>query len=176
MTPGRLLAWRSDILAERVSLWLEYYDRLFAASGKSFRILVVRHLKKQLKHLHRVTEFESNSVARFTVLKGLICGAMCLPTSSKRRSFLINKLEREIDRQILEDGGHKSRCPSTHHFVLRRLIEIRSILAGCSFRFLQTRECDRQMAPALRFFRHQDGGLSLSMAANPKPLKSWTTP
>ena len=156
------LAWRSDILAERVSLWLEYYDRLFAASGKSFRILVVRHLKKQLKHLHRVTEFESNSVARFTVLKGLICGAMCLPTSSKRRSFLINKLEREIDRQILEDGGHKSRCPSTHHFVLRRLIEIRSILAGCSFPVpAKLNNAIGSMAPALRFFRHQDGGLSL---------------
>ena len=26
------LAWRSDILAERISLWLEYYDQLFAAS------------------------------------------------------------------------------------------------------------------------------------------------
>tara|TARA_Y100001934_G_scaffold170127_1_gene202013 strand:+ start:645 stop:2288 length:1644 start_codon:yes stop_codon:yes gene_type:complete len=156
------LAWRSDILAERVSLWLEYYDRLFAASGKSFRILVVRHLKKQLKHLHRVTEFESDSVARFTALKGLICGAMCLPTGSKRRSFLIKKLEREIDRQILEDGGHKSRCPSTHHYVLRRLIEIRSILAGCSYPVpTKLENAIGSMAPALRFFRHQDGGLSL---------------
>ncbi len=156
------LAWRSDILAERVSLWLEYYDRLFAASGKSFRILVVRHLKKQLKHLHRVTEFESDHVARFAALKGLICGAMCLPTRSKRRSFLIKKLECEIDRQILGDGGHKSRCPSTHHFVLRRLIEIRSILVGCSYPVpIKLENAIGSMAPALRFFRHQDGGLSL---------------
>ena len=156
------LAWRSDILGERVSLWFEYYDRLFAASGKAFRNLVVRHLKKQLKHLSRVYEFESDPAARFTALKGLICGAMCLPTGSKRQSSLLRKLEREIDRQIWDDGGHKSRCPTMHHFVLRRLIEIRSILAGCSHPVPSKLEnVIGNMAPALRFFRHQDGGLSL---------------
>tara|TARA_Y100000766_G_scaffold277293_1_gene282450 strand:- start:99 stop:1025 length:927 start_codon:yes stop_codon:yes gene_type:complete len=45
---------------------------------------------------------------------------------------------------------------------LRRLIEIRSILAGCSYPVpTKLENAIGSMAPALRFFRHQDGGLSL---------------
>lgn len=155
------LSWRPDILGERITLWLEYYDQLVAKGSISFRNLVIKSLSRQLKHLARVYRLRADGPTRFTVLKGLIYGAACLPSGSKRVPSLYKALEREIDRHILHDGTYINRNPSSHHIVLKRLIEIRSILNGRQFPTnFALEETIQKMAPVLRFFRHPDGGLS----------------
>ena len=155
------IVWRADVLAERISIWLEHYEQFFAKSGKSFRGLVIRHLSQQLTHLGRVLETEPTGTAKFCALKGLIYGAICLPGGDRRLGILLKKLEQEIDYQILEDGGHIGRSPATHHSVLRTLIEIRNILIASQNPPPEAlQNAIDKMAPALRFYRHQDGGLS----------------
>jgi len=155
------IVWRADVLAKRISIWLEYYEQFFAKGGKSFRGLVMRNLSQQLTHLARVLEIEPTGTAKFCALKGLIYGAICLPGGDKRLCVLLKKLEQEIDFQILEDGGHIGRSPSMHHSTLRILIEIRNILVASQNPAPEAlRNAIDKMAPALRFYRHQDGGLS----------------
>ena len=155
------VVWRADVLAERISIWLEYYEQFFAKGGKSFRGLVMRHLSQQLTHLARILATEPAGTAKFCALKGLIYGAICLPGGDKRLGVLLKKLEQEIDFQILEDGGHIGRSPTTHHSTLRILIEIRNILIASQNPAPEAlRNAIDKMAPALRFYRHQDGGLS----------------
>ena len=155
------LPWRPDILGERITLWFEYYDQLFATGGNSFRRLVVKSLSRQLKHLNRVAHIETIGIAKLTALKGLICGAACLPGGGKRLPSLYKTLEREIERHILDDGSYINRNPSSHHTALTRLVEIRSIIKGRQLPSNNAlEETIQKMAPVLRFFRHPDGGLS----------------
>ena len=155
------IVWRADVLAERVSIWLEHYEQFFAKGDKSFRDLVMRHLSQQLIHLARVLETEPTKIAKFHALKGLIYGAICLPIGDKRLGVLLKKLKQEIDFQILEDGGHIARSPTMHHSALQILIEIRNILVSSQNSVPEAlQNAIDKMAPALRFYRHQDGRLS----------------
>jgi uncharacterized heparinase superfamily protein len=155
------IVWRADVLGERISIWLEHYEQFFAKGGKSFRGLVIRHLSQQLTHLARVLETEPTGTAKFCALKGLIYGAICLPGGDRRLGVLLKKLEQEIDFQILEDGGHIGRSPATHHAAFRILIEIRNILVASQNPAPEAlRNAIDNMAPALRFYRHQNGRLS----------------
>jgi uncharacterized heparinase superfamily protein len=155
------IVWRADVLGERISIWLEHYEQFFAKGSKSFRSLIMRHLSQQLTHLARILEAEPAGAAKLYALKGLIYGAICLPGGDKRLGVLLKKLEREIDFQILEDGGHIGRSPATHQSALRILIEIRNILVKSQNSVPEAlRNAIDKMAPALRFYRHQDGRLS----------------
>lgn len=155
------IAWRADVVGERVVAWLIHYDRVVASAGEPFRRQVLRSLARQLVHLGRVAEWETDGAARLTALKGLVYGGICLPEGDGRLRSALHRLEREIERQIMPDGGHLERSPSTHHRILRDLIDLRATLRAANHDtppYLQN-AIDR-MAPMLRFFRHADGGLA----------------
>lgn len=156
------LVWRADVVGERIANWLEHYDSFFAKAGKNFRAMLMQHLSQQLIHLSRVLNSELRDGSQFSAYKGLIYGAVCLPGSDKNLAALLLKLEREIERQIHSDGGQQERSPAVHHQCLRRLIEIRAVLISSQNTVPPALQnaIDR-MAPLLRFYRHQDGGLGL---------------
>ena len=156
------IVWRADVMGERIAMWLEYYDLFFAKGSKSFRALVMRSLSHQLAHLSRVWNKEADGVARIRALKGMIYGAVCIPNGDKKLIAALRKLEFEIGRQIGQDGGHAERSPGAHHQFLRHLVDLRAVLLAAQKPAPETLQSaiDR-MAPLLRFYRHQDGGLSL---------------
>lgn len=154
------IPWRADIIGERIAIWLQYYDRYFAKGRKSFRLSVMQNIARQLVHLGRIVEAEPIGSLKFSALKGLIFGAVCFPSSEKRLTGYLRKLDVEIEAQILEDGGHIERSPTVHHQLLRSLVEIKLLLVESQNAVPETLQSaiDR-MSPALRFYRHQDGGL-----------------
>src|SRR5690606_33786986 len=82
-----------------------------------------------------------------------------LDKTLKRASRL---LARELDRQILPDGGHASRKPTVVVELLFDLLPLRQMFAS---REVDTPEAllhaiDR-LLPMVRLFRHPDGTLSL---------------
>jgi uncharacterized heparinase superfamily protein len=74
----------------------------------------------------------------------------------------LEHLQAEIARQVLPDGGHVERSPSTHAEVLSLLTDLRESL-GAAGVALPTRleSALERMAPALRMLRHGDGRLAL---------------
>jgi len=75
---------------------------------------------------------------------------------------VVRALEREVQVQILPDGGHLSRNPSLQLRVLQDLIDTRAVLRAAR---IETpgglQQAIERMAPMLRFFRHGDRRLAL---------------
>jgi uncharacterized heparinase superfamily protein len=80
------------------------------------------------------------------------------------------RLDRELERQILADGGHVSRNPRAVLDLLIDLLPLRQTYINLGHDLPQKLipTIDR-MYPALRFFRHQDGDLALFNGASSTP-------
>ncbi|TVR84105.1 MAG: hypothetical protein EA405_02510 [Rhodospirillales bacterium] len=156
----RLPAWQPRVLAQRLAAWLSAADFLLAGANAPFPPKLLRSTAMQARHLVRVARRTSGRAEAFSVAKARLFAAVCLDvgdfTAAER--FLV----REIDHQILPDGGHVQRAPSLHLAVLRDLLDMRTAYQAAR------REpppalgaaIDR-MVPALRAYRAGDGGLVL---------------
>lgn len=155
-----LPAWRSDVLATRVVAWLAHYETFFASGGDDFRRSVVASIVEQLRHLDRAMRLETRGAARVAAVKGRIMGSLCLGEQSGLERDL-RRLERELDRQVLADGGHVARSPRQLLEVLRDLLEIRAALAAGQQEVPEAlQQAIDRMGPMLRYLRHGDGGLA----------------
>lgn len=148
--------WRSDIIGRRVINWLSWAHLLFEQGGPSFSDRFCESVARQCMHLGRVSTFDRDGAERITALTGQVFGEVALDGNISNR--LSTSLAQELDRQVLADGGHASRCPETHLRVLSDLILMRAALV---INHVATPEClnnaiDR-MCPIVRFFRHGDG-------------------
>ena len=87
---------------------------------------------------------------------------ICLPGFENGLESGLRLLHREIDHQILPDGGHFQRNPSLHLTVLRHLVDIRGCLKAARVEVpVDLQGAIDRMAPMLRSFRHGDGRLAL---------------
>ncbi len=169
----QLYPWQVGITGHRVANWIALYDFFCSSADDSFRGLFFREIARQVRHLNYSWEDAPTSLERLFALKGIIYAAIVFPEESYRLVPLLLQLEKEIQAQILSDGGHESRCPQTHLIVLRDLIDIRAMLRLIHHEipsFLQV--SISQMAPIVRLFRHGDGELATfgSDAHIPSPV------
>ncbi|MGO4725823.1 MULTISPECIES: heparinase II/III family protein [unclassified Inquilinus] len=156
------LMWRPDILGLRIASWLGAHDFFCASADDDFRARVFASLSRQLRHLTRVADGDPLDPRQIQTVKGLVYGAVALPQGRARLDLAQRILGKCLPRQVLPDGGHIQRNPSIHLTMLRHLIDIRA-----AFRAAQSHVPDAlhlaidRMAPALRLFRHGDGGFAL---------------
>ena len=157
----RLYPWQVGITGHRVANWIGLYDFFCSSADDSFRGLFFREIARQVRHLTYSWMDAPTSLDRLFALKGIIYSAVTFPGENNQLTALLLHLEKEIQSQILADGGHESRCPQTHLVVLRDLIDIRAMLRLTHHEipsFLQ--ESISKMAPIVRLFRHGDGELA----------------
>jgi len=155
-----LPAWRSDVLAARLAAWLSHYDTFFASGEDDFRRSVLASIVGQLKHLDRAMRLETRGATRIAAVKGRIMGSLCLGERAGLERDL-RRLERELDRQILADGGHAARSPKRLLAVLRDLLEVRAALAAGQQEIPEAlQQAIDRMGPMLRYLRHGDGRLA----------------
>jgi len=154
--------WRADILGTRIATWLGTHDFFCASADDAFQDRVFAALARQLRHLMRDAPGEAEGVGRIAALKGLVFGLLAVPGGEARLPRALAQLAREVDGQILPDGGHVSRDPARLATALRHLAELRTALRAARVEMPESLQhaIDR-MAPAVRFFRHGDGGLAL---------------
>jgi uncharacterized heparinase superfamily protein len=160
------VAWRADVVGERLFAWIEHFDALCGQSDAAFRAALLRSVARQTRHLARVATREAPGLPRLSALRGLVAATAALG-SEGRLVRALDRLEREIEAQILPDGGHVERSPAMQLAALRRLIDARSCLDALQLEVppLLRSAIDRA-APMLRFFRHGDGRLALFNGAN----------
>jgi uncharacterized heparinase superfamily protein len=157
------IAWRSDVLATRVFAWVAHFDEIVRRDqDHSLRRAMLTSMAAQLRHLARTASWEVAGAARLRALKGLIAGRAALGDSAARLAKVVRALEREVQVQILPDGGHLSRNPSLQLRVLQDLVDTRAVLRAAQ---IETpgglHQAIERMAPMLRFFRHGDRRLAL---------------
>ena len=153
-------AWRPDVLGRRLAAWLAASDFLFAGAEEDFRLWFLHSATAQARHLVRVASRCGGDAGAIAACAGRIAAALCLDVGGLEPA--LNQLEREIDRQVLADGGHVQRCPALHLAVLRDLLGIRAALQVAQAEVpLVLQGAIERMAPMLRAFRLGDDGLAL---------------
>ena len=153
-------AWQPPVLARRLANWLAASDFLLTGAEPGFRLGFLEAAGTQARHLQRVAGGCRGEPAAFAVILGRIAAAVCLGIGDIARA--LDQLNRELDLQILADGGHIDRNPAMQLAVLRDLVDIRAGLAiAAKAPPPAAASAIERMAPILRAFRHADGGLAL---------------
>jgi uncharacterized heparinase superfamily protein len=154
-------AWRADVTGERF-LNLFAHGRFFLAnSDLVWRSKLFVSLRNQAQMLSRTIDEAPDGLPRLKAAAALTLAGVCLGDTSHEAAGL-KRLEGEIARQILPDGGHISRSPQV-------LLEAYRVLAmvqqGRDHSSAQPDPVLRgaldRMAPMLRFFRMGDGALAV---------------
>jgi len=156
------LSWRPDIMGARIANWIAFHDFFCASAEDSFRVRLFTSMAHQARGLARALPGDLTGGPLLLAIRGLLASGACLENGDARIALAEKLLLRELPKQILADGCHVERCPSVHATILGVLIDIRAIYKSARLPMpeLLQHTIDR-MTPALRFYRHGDGGLAL---------------
>lgn len=155
-------AWLPHIMAERLAAIFSHGRLVVQNSDMMWRSRLFVSLREQCKLLERVSGEAPDGLPRLEAAAVLALSGLCLDDSSKRRQAGLKRLEEEIERQILPDGGHVSRSPRVLLEAYRLVVSVTESLSALGEEPPHVlRNAHDRMAPMLRFFRHGDGALAL---------------
>lgn len=156
------LTWSGDLLAARLRRCLVNSAFLETNSDALFRAHLLRPLNRQAEHLSRALPDGLNGAELLKASITLMLAGALLPQGGKwlRRGSVL--LDRELQAQILPDGGHIERSPSVMLELLQHLLDLHHVLT-LTGRTLpdQLLSTIGNLASALRLLMHPDGGLAL---------------
>lgn len=156
------LAWRPDILGERLAQWITHFGFYAANREPQFLDELFGEIAREARHLARTAIRGAAGPRRIVALKGLIYCGVSLPDCDRWLHQGLKQLDAELIRQLQPDGGHASRNPSVQLYVFADLIALRETLAAAHIAVPGwLTESIERMAPMLRALRHGDGGLAL---------------
>lgn len=154
-------AWRSDIVASRIVAWFCHAPLLVkSASADDYR-LMLKSLARQTRYLQHNVPHMRDGYPRLQATIALAYASLCLAGREKSIKSVARDLDRELDRQILPDGGHISRNPVILLEILTELLPLKQAYDKQGQRPSKNliSAVDRMMS-ALRFFRHSNGDLA----------------
>lgn len=154
--------WSAENLGARIAAWIGFYNFYAPAASAELTQRMILSLHRQWKHLSRTVSPSLKGVGAVQAARGLIYGGLNFPEGDNALGLACDLLQRQIAAEILPDGGHISRNPSTQLHVLRHLVDIRNVFAEAGIRLPDTIGAGlAALIPGLKFFRHGDGGLAL---------------
>lgn len=156
------LTWRADIMGARLSNWLSSFTFFGDSANEEFQEQFYISLARQIRHLSRTMPGNLAGIPMLQAIKGLAYAGLAVEGREQLLEQALNLLHKEINKQILSDGGHVSRNPQQLLEAIVILIDIRTALRQggypCPEKILHA--LDRAV-PALRFFRHTDRHFAL---------------
>lgn len=150
-----------DILGDRLAQWLCHRDFVLRGAGQGFKRRYYKQLYSGMIKLERARQ-RKQSRTSFTILKGLIFGALCLPSAHFLLNPALATLRQAVKKRFFEDGGHVSRSPQWHLEELKTLMEIRLLLDARKLESVQLLDdMIYKMLSALATVTHPDGSIAL---------------
>jgi uncharacterized heparinase superfamily protein len=157
----RRIACSTPVMARRLISFISQSPLILEGADHAFYQRFLRILGQGVRDLERRVRAGALPYERLIAAIALCYAGLCcegLDRTLRRASRL---LERELESQILADGGHASRNPRVLVDLLFELLPLRQMFAS---REVDTPEAllravDR-MLPMVRLFRHGDGTLS----------------
>jgi uncharacterized heparinase superfamily protein len=156
------IALATPVATRRLIALLSHAAMIAEGADHSFYERFVKHLAQTARRLK--VEMRHGLTDRDQLLASMGCAyaGLCLDRSEGLLKAATRNLGRELDWQILPDGGHVSRNPRLQIDLLLDLLPLRGLYAakGLEPPRALTGAIDRMM-PQLRMFRHGDGTLAL---------------
>nr|WP_246719115.1 heparinase II/III family protein [Rhizobium rhizoryzae] len=164
------IAWEPHVTTERVIAWLSHSPVVLNGAEASFYRRFMKSLAFHRRYLRKISTCVGEGEVKLRIHIALAMMSLAMPSSAKLVLKDGQKLDRELERQVLADGGHISRNPRTALEILLDLLPLRQtyINLGQDVPTKLIPTIDR-IYPALRFFRHQDGDLALFNGATATP-------
>lgn len=161
------IAWDVDVIAQRIIAWLSHSTVVLQDAESSFYRRFLGSLSFQVRYLRRCARYAPAGLPRLRLRIALAMASISMEARGSAIRRAARELDREIDRQILPDGGHVSRNPQAAVDLLFDLLPLRQtyINLGHDVPVKLIPAIDR-MYPAIRFFRHQSGDLALFNGAS----------
>lgn len=155
------VAWRADVMGTRLTSWISFHDFFCATADDDFRQSYFSSLVRQAKYLSRVLPGNLTGIPLMRALRGLAYSGLAIEGGEERLEQAFKLILEQIREQILPDGAHISRCPQSSFEFLQCLVDLRAALIFAKIDMPEELQhaIDR-MAPAVKFFRHGDGGLA----------------
>jgi len=152
------IAWRPDVLSRRIISWLSQSTLVLHDADVRFYRRFLRSLVRQVRYLRHTAGDARRGVARLQAVIALSYASLCIAGQARHIKSTTDRLKREIEQQILPDGGHASRDPGAIIEILLELLPLRQAFASRNIAPPQAvlNAIDRMM-PMLRFFRHSEG-------------------
>lgn len=156
------LAWAPEMAAQRLISWLSHSPIILQKADAGFYRRFLKCIGLHVRYLNLIAKYTQDGEVRLKIRIALAMASISMPNSAARIARYGAKLDREMERQILPDGGHVSRNPRVILELLLDLLPLRQsyINLGHDVPIGLVPAIDR-MFPAIRFFRHQDGDLAL---------------
>jgi uncharacterized heparinase superfamily protein len=169
------LAWRPDVLSRRIISWLSQASLVLQDADLRFYRRYLRSLVRQVRYLRHTAGDARRGVARMHAVIALSYAALCIAGQARHIKSTTERLNNEIEQQILPDGGHAGRDPGAIIEILLELLPLQQAYKSRNIAPPQTllNAIDRMM-PMLRFFRHSEGTFAHfnGMGATPADLLS----
>ena len=156
------VAWEPHVTAERLIAWMSHSPVVLHGAEAGFYRRFMKSLAQQRRYLRNVVSCLPEGETRLRIQIALAFASIAIPSSEAVIRKAGQRLDRELERQILADGGHVSRNPRATLELLLDLLPLRQTYINLGHDVPQKliSAIDR-IYPALRFFRHQDGDLAL---------------
>lgn len=156
------LSWDADVISQRVISWLSHSPVVLQDAEAGFYRRFLGNLAFQIRYLNQIADHVPDGLPRLRVRIALAMASICMQMRGISVRRAARHLDRELDRQILPDGGHISRNPNVAVELLFDLLPLRQtyINLGHDIPVKLIPAVDR-MYPAVRFFRHGSGDLAL---------------
>jgi len=150
----------SDVTARRVIALLSHAAFILDGADPEFYDAVMRLLSRDLHNL-TVIYGDGNGVVRLRALTAILLAGLCVAEQDGYLSSYLPAFCSELDKQILEDGGHVSRDPSDLIELLLELLPLKQCFVA---RQVEPPEslytALSRMHPMLRFLRLGDGSVA----------------
>jgi uncharacterized heparinase superfamily protein len=155
------LAYEPEVLAQRVLAWITQSPLILEDADRVFYRRFLRSLVRQVRRLR--TRFLDAPDGYPRLLSSIAVAEAALSMDGQQRLVrqATHRLDQELSRQVLPDGGHISRHPGVVLELLTDLLPLRQAYTarGLNPSPALLTAIDRMM-PMLRFFRHADGAFA----------------
>jgi uncharacterized heparinase superfamily protein len=164
------VAMEPEVVARRLLAWITQSPLILEDADRSFYRRFLRSLVRQVKRLRARFMEAPDGYPRLLAAVAVVEAALSMDGQARLVRQSSHRLEQELTRQILPDGGHVSRNPQVILDLLTDLLPLKQAYTarGIAPPPALIGAIDRMM-PMLRFFRHADGafGQFNGMGATP---------
>ena len=170
------LAWQPEIVARRVISWLSNSVLILDTGEPQAYETFLKALTAQLRYLSASYRDAPDGTSRLLTLMALLYAGLCIAEQQAVVDRYTRSFCKELDRQILPDGGHISRNPEALIELLLDLLPLRQcFVARDRVPPKELIDAIDRIMPMLRFFRLGDGTLARFNGAGPTPTDALAT-